>query len=315
MQKQSTISAIISLFSLILLAIPSVSFAKSTSFEVSGWLPYWRSATSTTDALNHLDTFSEVDPFVYTVKSDGTLKDNGGLDTDPWKSFIATAQAKKIRVIPTIMWSDPDAMHRTFSNTKLRQAFATNIAQVVKDNTADAAASSSLLYAPVGDPAWIEKVIQLTLKDINKRKISIGVPTYGYEYDVTAYANNQYLYDILWTFNPGYATQIENQYSVTPSRNSAGEMFLTYKPIDSTSSVPVSSIMNMAQTASAAASLYATTYNSHLNFRMLEWPDGESLRQKIALAHKYGLRGVSIFKIDGGEDPTIWDALKGVKTQ
>ena len=64
------------------------------------------------------------------------------------------------------------------------------------------------LHAPVADPRWVEKVVNLMSKDIDKRKILIGVPTYGYEYSVTTYANNEHVYSILWPFNPGYALPI-----------------------------------------------------------------------------------------------------------
>ena len=83
-------------------------------------------------------------------------------------------------------------------------------------------ASSSQLYAPVADPTWVEKTIVLAAKSISKKKLMIGIPTYGYEYDVTAYAGKEYLYDLLWSFNPGYATPIAAQYNVTPYRTPWG---------------------------------------------------------------------------------------------
>src|SRR3989344_7019896 len=87
--------------------------------------------------------------------------------------------------------------------------------QNVDQQLAAQAASSSQIYAPVADPAWVEKVITLMKRDIKPSKLLIGVPTYGYEYDVTAYTGNQYIYDILWTFNPGYAIPLAAQYGVT----------------------------------------------------------------------------------------------------
>ena len=149
-------------------------------------------------------------------------------------------------------------------------------------------------------------------KDISRSKILIGVPTYGYEYDVTAYANNQYTYNILWTFNPGYATQIAAQYGITPARNTAGEMSFSYTPT-ATSTNPVSLGANSAYLAAVAASQYATQYNSHLNFRLVDWPDAQSVQSKIDLAKQLGVRGISIFKFDGGEDQNIWNVLNGVK--
>ena len=65
--------------------------------------------------------------------------------------------------------------------------------------------------------------------------------------------------------------------------------------------------------AATSAALYATTYNSHLSFRYIDWPDAQSLQSKIDLAKRLGVRGVAIFKLDGGEDPNIWATLQGVK--
>ena len=390
-----------------LLLMPLSAFATTSStFEVSGWLPYWRGATSTNDVLPHLADMTEVNPFVFTVKSDGTLVDNGPMSTSTWPSFIAAAKAAKVRVIPTIMMSDGDAIHARIGTKARRDAFAKNIVSMVnkggfdgvdldleskhasdKDNyskflqnlyqrignkwlmctiesrtpvadryagadippdatiysndfkkinqycdrvrimtydqqgidqsLANEAASSSQLYAPVADPAWVKKVIELTAKDISRKKIMIGVPTYGYEYAVTVYSGNQYTYDILWTFNPKYATQIATQYGITPTRNSAGEMSFTYTSNTSSPAIATSTASvgnpNTALLAAAAASMYATQYNSHLTFRLVDWPDAQSLQDKIDLAKSLGVRGVSIFKLDGGEDPRIWTVLDGLR--
>lgn len=389
----------------------SAAAATVTKFEVTGWIPYWRVATGTADVLPHLDTLTEVNPFVYTIRADGTLRDNGALDEDPWLSFITAAKAKKVRVIPTVMSSGGENLHKILSNKKLRIALEDRIAALVREKgydgididfegkyakdkdffssflyglvlrlpkssmlmctiesrtplsdrywgttpPADAgkyandlkkinkycdrvrimtydqqgidqkltatAASSSLLYAPVADPAWVEKTIRLMMKDISKSKILIGVPTYGYEYAVTAYAGKEYTYDILWTFNPGYASTTAAQYGVTPQRNSAGEMHFTYvanTPTGSTSSPQASTTSVSLGPASAllaalAATVYADAYNSHLDFRLVDWPDAQSVQQKIDLAKKLGVRGISLFKLDGGQDPNIWNVLQGVK--
>ncbi len=389
-----------------ILPLSASAAAKTASFEVSGWVPYWNQSTSTADVLPHLSELTEIHPFVYTMSSTGAIIDNGPMNQPPWTTLIAAAKAQKVRVVPTIMWSNGAAIQTVLSNAKTRQALETAIAKLVKANNYDgididfenktaatkpyfslflqglysrmgnkwvtcdieartpiadeyygtdvptdageyandytqinkycdrvnimtydqqgvdaklaaAAASSSALYAPVADPAWVEMVVDLAKQSINPNKIMIGVPTYGYEYQVTAYANNQYLYDILWTFDPKYATQIEAQYGVTPTRNTQGELTLTYVPnSNATSTAPASPLSNMSMTgltAAAAASLYATTYNSHLTFNMLDWPDSQSLAGKIALAKALGVRGVAIFEFDGGEDQNNWTVLQGVK--
>ncbi|MDZ4227573.1 MAG: hypothetical protein U1D26_03790, partial [Patescibacteria group bacterium] len=79
----------VALTALVFLGLPFIASAATPSaggFEVSGWIPYWRAATGTIDVLPHLDDLTEVNPFVYTLKNDGTLSDNGKLDEEPWKS-------------------------------------------------------------------------------------------------------------------------------------------------------------------------------------------------------------------------------------
>lgn len=371
--------------------------ASAATFEVSGWIPYWRSATGTADALPHLQDFTEINPFVYTIKSDGTLVDNGHLDQEPWKSFIATARAKGVRIVPTVMSSDPDFLAATLKSTSKRIALEDTIANEVKAKGYDGIdidfegkgastkdyfstflkglymrmgnkwvmctieartppqdafskmpatlqyandfaainrycdrvrfmtydqrnadltlnkSNQSALYMPIADTAWVEKAIRLAMKQIKPSKIEIGIATYGDEYRVGGSVGD-YDYSILWSFNPGYAKQIADLYGVYPYRNQYGEMSLTYVPtstqaligtdvfaadpggMDDGDGIPTTSSTTSLQTA----------------FRYLVWSDAQSIQDKIALAKRLGIRGVSIFKIDGGEDPNIWHVLSGV---
>jgi len=367
-------------------------------FEVSGWIPYWRSATGTADLLPHINTLTEVNPFVYTLKSDGTFVDNGDIGEEPWTTLRAEAKKHNVRYIPTLMTSNGDLVHVLLSNAQSRVALEDRIAEFVRENDfdgidinfegkkaatkdyfstflkglamrmsdkwimctietrtpfedryygtrvpADAGvfannlkaigqycdrvrimtydqqgvdlrlsaqyASSSQLYAPVGDPAWVSKVINHVAQDIPRNKIMLGVPTYGYEYDVTAYAGPEYVYKILWTFNPGYALPIAEDYRISPYRTPWGEMAFSYTPV-ATSSLSHSNPVSGIATAQAAAS-FADTHNSNLTFRYMVWPDAESVKQKVDLARQLGVRGISIFKLDGGQDPEMWSALEG----
>ncbi len=382
----------------------------ATTFEVTGWIPYWRQATGTADTLPNLSKLTEVNPFVYTLKSDGTLLDNGPLDAEPWASFDAIAKGQGVRVIPTVMTSNAAMLHKILSNDDSRLALENTIANAVltkgydgididfEGKSADTKDYFSVflkglkqrlgnkwlmctietripnedkyygtetppeagmyandlkaigtycdrvrlmtydqqgidlklqvdagqrLYAPNGDPAWIEKVVNLMSKDIPKNKILIGVPTYGYEYSVTTYEGGQHLYDILWTFNPGYAApqkgisqqSLAEKYGITPERTFWGELAFTYVPTDTSSTSPlITGNGGMpALAASAAAVTYADTNHSHLSYRYVVWPDEVTTQQKIALAKRLGVRGISIFKLDGGQDPDIWNVLTGVK--
>lgn len=378
--------------------LATASPVHAASFEVSGWIPYWRSATGTADALQHIDHFTEINPFVYTLKSDGTLVDNGKLDQEPWKSFIAEARAKKVRIIPTVMSSDKEFLSATLKNAKKRVALEDAIAAEVKakgwdgididfenkgastrpyfslflkglyqrlgnkwlmctveartppadlyktipkdlEYANDFAAfnkycdrvrfmtydqrtavyslnqkHSATLYTPVADVVWVEKAIRLAMKQIKPSKIQIGVATYGNEYRVGGSVGN-YTYSILWSFNPRYATQIAELYGMTPTRGVSGEMSLAYVPT-STQMLIGSDVFAASTVGGDTGSTVPTPSSSttlQTAFRYLVWSDAQAIKDKVDLAKRLGVRGVAIFKIDGGEDPGLWNVLPKVR--
>lgn len=132
------LSIVPTLFYALLFLVPSSAFAATQpKLEFSGWIPYWRTATGTQDVSPHLSQLTSVMPFGYTVKNDGTLSDPANLTEEPWKSFIASAKKKKVRVVPTVMWGNGDTIHKILSNTKTRVTLENEIAKIVKENNFD----------------------------------------------------------------------------------------------------------------------------------------------------------------------------------
>jgi spore germination protein YaaH len=380
-------------------AATTAKVAAVAPLEVSGWIPYWRTATGTADALAHLSAFTTINPFGYTVKTDGTLYDTMNVNQDPWASLIAAAHAKKVRVIPTVMWSDTNAIDRILSNATSRQALEDNIANLVKQNgfdgididfegkkaedkvyfatflkglyarmgnkwvsctieartpvssrydgtpPADATtyandfvainkycdrvnlmtydqgsidvqlnASKTGPYVPVADPAWITKVVNLTAQTISKKKLVIGIATYGYEYDVTPLTQG-YRYDLDWAFNPKYALSLASSLGISPVRNQAGELSFSYQrsalPQSVLDAAEVGNITSSGtgEVSSTSISSGASNPSSSQPFNLVWWSDAQAIKAKVDLARQLGVKGVAIFKIDGGEDPAMWSVL------
>jgi spore germination protein YaaH len=199
-----------------------------------------------------------------------------------------------------------------------RVRFMTYDQQTVDLKRAAEAAAQNKLYAPVADVVWVEKAMREALKTIPARKVVMGVATYGYEWDVTAYADG-YQYDLLWSFGPGYATPIAAAQGITPTRQFSGEIGFSYTPVGGLNSAPQGQVDLSAhapagtssgdQTAAGALAA-AQANNTNHSFRYMVWQDAEAIRQKIDLAKQLGIRGVAVFRIDGGEDAGMWQYFK-----
>ncbi|NTV44731.1 MAG: hypothetical protein HGA67_03490 [Candidatus Yonathbacteria bacterium] len=368
--------------------------------EFSGWIPYWRKEKGVEDTLPHMSQLSSVMPFGFTMKSDGTLADTAKINEEPWKTLIAEAKKKGVRVVPTVMWGDGDAIHAVLSDATKRVALEDEIAKVVKDNgfdgididfeakkhetkdyfstflkglyqrmgkkwvyctvearmplshrylpgqtiPADATdyandyaemnkycdrveimaydqgyvdkvlnKARSAPYAPVADPAWVENLVELAAQSIDRKKIVIGVPTYGYEYSVTPTSSGSYLYKMLWAFNYKYATDIAGKLGITPARTSANEIGFSYDPARLAAVAPQGDDATGTQQALAGAEIVGNTgatVDTSKPFNFLSWSDAQAIKDKVNLAKKLGVRGVAVFKFDGGEDMGMWEVLK-----
>src|ERR1035437_673066 len=131
------------------------------------------------------------------------------------------------------------------------------------------------LYEPIADTAWVEKVIKLAEQTISKKKIVIGVATYGHEYEVTPIFGG-FQYNFLTSFDPNYALNIAQSFNITPSRNRAGELSFVYVP----TTTPV--ILQPANTGQISSTLAQS-------FHFLSWSDANAIQDKIALAKRLGV--------------------------
>lgn len=352
----------------------------ASDLYVSGWVPYWRAERGVDSVMANTNAFAEVNPFVYTVKNDGTLYNNVKFSDKEWRQLREKLTQHNIAFIPTVMWAGKETIYATLSNEEKRRAHIQSIAKEVYGNNLDGIdidyenknAETRLYfslflkelrdaigydrdvvctieprmpvedryskganipafieyandfsqmnqycdrvrimaydqgradltlnderddpYVPVADVAWVEKVMRLAAEEIDPSKLSIGVATYGYEYDMfpKSSGSETIKYSRLWAFNPGYATATAETLGLQPIRNTAGEVFLTFPAhLSPEESIPLPN---------------AT--------RVLSWSDALAIEQKVTLAKKLGLQGVAIFKIDGGEDAGLWSVLENAR--
>jgi spore germination protein YaaH len=144
-------------------------------------------------------------------------------------------------------------------------------------------------YKPVADIEWIKKVISHALWDIPAKKIILGVATYGYKYElISQTGTTSFKYSRIGSMNYTYADELAKSLNIVPTRNTAGELNFGYATSTGVDGQPLGSLKQ-----------YLVWYS-----------DSVAIADKIRIAKLYKLGGVAVFKVDGGNDPKLWDVLK-----
>lgn len=382
------------LFIVIGITLPFFVFAASSDLEVSGWIPYWESTDGPRNARSNIDALTEINPFAFSVRPDGSLHDLANLKKSSWKRLFEKARDEDVRILPTVMWSNGMQIQTVLSSPMLRKNHIEAIVDMVKKGKYDGvdidyegknadtkvyyslfikelkqALGSKMLsctteartppdslyikipttfqyandyavlaqycdtvkimaydqqradiklnaskigspYFPVADVDWVRKVIALTVQTIPREKIMLGFPTYGREVQVTVTPNWFKEYKNLHSVNPNDAMKTAKKFKEKPSQNKAGEISFSYTPKDQPkipSSIKAPGGTPSGEITAARALAYANQTGKAVTFNYVSWSNADAIEQKIELAKQFGLRGVSMFKIDGGEDEDIWD--------
>mgnify|MGYP001604795224 FL=1 len=125
------------LLSLIILFLPLISFGATSKLQFSAWVPYWKKTAATAEATGHINQLVAILPFSYEVSSAGVIKDPMKIDQEPWVAMIAEAKTKKIKIIPSILWSNREGIKATMLTQKSRLAHIKQIGDLVKANNFD----------------------------------------------------------------------------------------------------------------------------------------------------------------------------------
>jgi spore germination protein len=159
-------------------------------------------------------------------------------------------------------------------------------------------------YAPVADPAWAKTVIQTALQYINPKKIMLGVPTYGYEYEVS-WNSGVTTYQRVRSFGFYGAMDRADSLGIEPVRDNANELSFIFASSTYIAEPPIL----VSTVPSVMPAILAAPNPNNLTTFFVSFPDSQSIADKVALAKQYGLRGLMLFKGDGNMDPNAWNVL------
>ena len=197
----------------------------------------------------------------------------------------------------------------------------------------NATKGNGTFYAPVADPTWVKKVIQQATPYISPKKIMLGIPTYGYEWEVswepsTSTDTNGAVvtplniagqplgvttYRRVRSFTYLDAMSRNDNLSTTITRNNAGEQSFMFVSSTFINSVPILTTRVPSTTQPAALVPMGggnTDGTKGLTLFYVSFPDATSAAAEIALAKSFGLRGAVFFKADGMLDPMTWQVMK-----
>jgi spore germination protein YaaH len=148
---------------------------------VTGWMPYWSTASSTESVVENKDLFSEVSPFWYSVTWTGSTSAITQQVSNSSKSFaLGELRAAGVKIVPSLTDGMPAGrMAKVMSGKKSRATLVSRLVNLAVTNGYDGidldfekfAFSDGRASWPTTRPKWVKFIGQLSASLHAKGKI------------------------------------------------------------------------------------------------------------------------------------------------
>lgn len=125
---------------------------------------------------------------------------------------------------------------------------------------------------------YVISVLTYTSLRIDSLKIILGIPAYGYEYSVTIKGDKRTVKRV-GSYSFEGAERLAESTGSMVKKTVGGEKYFIY-----------------------------TTKSGQI--RYVVFSDSETIKDRLDLAKMFSVGGISLFKIDGDEDPKMWEVLR-----
>jgi hypothetical protein len=322
--------------------------ATGPAFELGGWLPYWRKQQGVARVLERLSRFDHVSPFAFRVGADGTPRDTPRIERAPWPALLARARAAGVAVLPTVVWSDAETRGPALVDPGARAAHVTALAQLARDHGFDGLDidyERKRADEAAGFSAFVQQLSAALHADGRRLSCTVEPRTADRPPPGTSAARASPFrddYGVLGAHCDQVRVMAYDQHAIEARPRSepahAGLDWVRAVVRYTSSHVPPAKLhlgiptygWELRRVGARYERVRAVTFPEidsllegglrserspggelilRRGSRVIVMSDARAVAERVALAREHGLAGIVLFKLDGAEDPALWDAL------
>lgn len=306
--------------------------------KVSAWLVPWDTARGYKAFTDNADLYSDLSPFWYEMRTDGTIATyEGGGDS----TIVSGAQSRGVAVLPTITNNfDPARVHTMLASSTARAAhikalvdlavaksfdgidvdyeslqasdrslFSTFVSELASSLHAQGKKLSVTVHPKTSEPGTWDGPQAQDYAAIGRVSDRVRIMAYDYHWSTSAAGA---VAPLSWVDQvAAFAVSV-----IPPAKVQLGIPLYGYDWVGTNGTGVTFEEATARRTAAGAARQWSTadsspwfTYSSGGTTHEVWYEDEQSVAAKLAVVDKYGLAGAVFWRL-GGEDAGVWSSAR-----